>query len=135
MTINLNFNVEAWVKQLSIEASSEKDAVDKLMGMTLAEIIAEGAIINSDIKITDIDTDIASYSVVAQVSEIEYDLDPEIMDVNVIEYLKNLLPKTLKVVLDDVTDPDEIEDLIKDAIFYETNYDTESFKFQILETK
>lgn len=135
MIVNLNFNIEAWIKQLSIEAASEKDAVNKLMQMTLDEIVAEGAIINSDIKITDIDTDIASYSVIAQVSEIEYDLDPEIVGVDVMEYLKNILPKSLKVVLDDVTDADEIEDLIKDAIFYETNYDTESFKFQILETK
>lgn len=135
MIVNLNFNVEAWVKQLSIDAASEQDAIDKLMQMTLEEIIAEGAVINSDIKISDIDTDVASYGVVAQVLDIEYDLDPEIMDINVIEYLKGFLPKNLKVVLDDVTDSDEIEDLIKDAIYYETNYDTESFKFQILETK
>lgn len=135
MTINLNFNLEAWVKQLSIEAASEEEAINKLMHMTLTEIIEEGAIVKPELKITEVETDIASYSVIAQVSEIEYDFDPEVMDVNVIEYLKGFLPKELKVVLDDVTDPDEIEDLIKDAIFYETDYETESFKFQILETK
>lgn len=135
MTINLNFNIEAWVKQLSIEAASEKAAIDKLMQMTLIDIISEGAVIDSNFKVTEIESEIASYSVVAQVSEIEYDFDPEILDINVIEYLKNFLPKNLKVTIDDVTDGDNLEDLIKDAVFYETNYDTKSFEFQILEKK
>ena len=42
MVVNLNFNLEAWVKSLKIEASSREDAIKKLMDMTLGEIIEEG---------------------------------------------------------------------------------------------
>ena len=135
MTIKLNFIVEAWIKELAIEASSEKDAIEKLKSMSLADIMAAGAIADSSIKLSDVETEVASHSVTVQVSEIEYDFDSEDMDVNVIEYLKNLLPKTLKIELEDVTDSDDIEELIKDAILLETNYNTKSFEFQVLEDK
>ena len=55
MVVNLNFNLEAWVKSLNIEATSREDAIKKLRNMTLAEIIEEGAVVDSNLKITDID--------------------------------------------------------------------------------
>ena len=135
MLINLNFNLEAWVKQLAIEAASEEEAISKLMSMTLAEIVEEAANISSDIKITEVDTEITEYTVIVQVSDIEYDLDPEILDISVIEYLKEILPKELKLTLLGVTSDDEIEDMIKDEIFGITNYDVLSMNYKVLETK
>ena len=41
MVVNLNFNLEAWVKSLNIEAASREGAIKKLMGMSLGEIIEE----------------------------------------------------------------------------------------------
>lgn len=135
MLINLNFNLEAWVKQLAIEAASEEEAISKLMSMTLAEIVEEAANISSDIKITEVDAEITEYTVIVQVSDIEYDLDPEILDISVIEYLKEILPKELKLTLLGVTSDDEIEDMIKDEIFGITNYDVLSMNYKVLETK
>lgn len=135
MIINLNFNLGAWVKQLALEAPSEKEAITKLMGMTLAEIVEEGALIDSDLKITEIETSIAEYTAVVQVSNIEYDLDPEIMDVSVIEYLKNFLPKELTLTLSGITDTADLEDRIKDEIFLNTDYEAKSLEFQVLEMK
>lgn len=135
MIINLNFNIEAWVKQLSIEADSEKDAVDKLMHMTLAEIVEANAIIDSVTNIKDIDTVISEYDLVVKVSKIEYDLDPEVMDIQVIEYLKTILPTEQTITLRSVTDSDDVEDLIKDGLLSENDYDVKSFDFQILEKK
>lgn len=135
MIINLNFNIEAWVKQLSIEADSEKDAIDKLMHMTLAEIVEADAIIDSATNIKDIDTVISEYDLVVKVSKIEYDLDPEVMDIQVIEYLKTILPTEQTITLRSVTDSDDVEDLIKDGLLSENDYDVKSFDFQILEKK
>ena len=134
MVVNLNFNLEAWIKQLSIEALSEEDAIQQLMSMSLAELVEAGAII-ADKKITDVTSTISEYSLIVQVSNIKWNLDPEIMDINVIEYLKNFLPGELKVTLEDVTDTDDIKELISEALFLETNYDAESFDFEIIETK
>jgi hypothetical protein len=135
MIVNLNFNIEAWVKQLAIEAVSEEEAVNKLMHMSLAEMIEAGAIVDSAMKYDDVETTISEYSLVVQVSNIKWSLDPETMDASVIEYLKNFLPKETKVTLEDVTDSDDVEELIKDALFYESDYDVESFDFQVLEKK
>ena len=135
MIINVNFNLEAWIKQLTIEASSEKEAVERLMHMSLAEMIEEGAIVDSAMKFTDINTSVAEYDLTVQVSEIEYDLDPEIMDLSVIEYLKAFLPKEQTLTLRGVTDSDDVEELIKDELLDDTNYDVKSLKFQIIEKK
>lgn len=135
MIVNLNFNLEAWVKNLSIVAQSEEEAINKLMGMTLAEILEEDPVVDSDMKISDIETSIEASDVIVQISEIEYDLDPEIMDLSVIEYLKNFLPSELKLTISDVAESDDLEERIQDKIYSETDYDVKSFKFRILEKR
>lgn len=135
MVFNLNCNVNAWIRSIQIEASSEEEAINKLKSMSLNDLIEEGAVCDTEVTYDNIETAITEYTVIAKVTDIEYDLDPEIMDIAVIEYLKNYLPKELTVTIDDVTDSDDIEDLINNAIFSQTKYDTKSFKFQILETK
>ena len=136
MIINLNFSIEAWIKQLQIEANSEQEAINKLMEMSLADIVTDRTCIEgSEVKITNIDTAVEEYTLVVKVTDVEYDLDPEIMDLSVIEYLKNFLPTEYTLTLDDVSDADDVEDLINDAIFHETKYDTKSFEFQVIEMK
>ena len=135
MVVNLNFNLEAWVKSLKIEAASREDAIKKLMGMSLSEIIEEGAVVDSNLKITDIDTEVKEYDLVVAVSNIVYDLDPEIMDTSVIEYLKGFLPTSGTMTLSGVENDDDIEDLIRDELYSETNYDVTSFDYKVLEKK
>lgn len=131
MNVQLNFNLEAWVKNVLVEADSEEAAIEKLMSMSFSDLIYD-AEIDSDFKISNVDAKVIDYTLEVSVTEVEYDLDPEIMDVSVIEYLKNLLPKDWSITLEGVQEDDDIEDLIKDYIFDETNYGTKSFKFQIL---
>jgi galactitol-specific phosphotransferase system IIB component len=135
MTINLNFNLEAWIKSLNIEATSEEDAIKKLMSMTLAEIIAEDAVVDSAMKFTEIETEVREYDLVVSVTDITYDLDPEVMDISVIEYLKGLLPTKRTFTLEGISSDDEIEDRIRDEIYGETDYDAADFKYNILEKK
>lgn len=135
MVVNLNFNLEAWVKSLNIEADSREDAIKKLMDMSLGEIIEEGAVVDSDLKITDIDTEVKEYDLVVAVSNIVYDLDPEIMGTSVIEYLKGFLPTSGTMTLSGVENDDDIEDLIRDELYSETNYDVTSFDYKVLEKK
>lgn len=135
MVVNLNFNLEAWVKSLSVTAESEEAAVDQLMSMTLADIIKSGATVDTDMKFTEIETSIESYDLVVKVSNIKWYLDPDTMDYSVIEYLKNFLPNELKLTLEEVSEDSDVEDTIKDAIFYETGYEVESFDFEIIEKK
>ena len=134
MIINLNFALDAWVRQLTLEASSEEEAIEKLKNMTLEELVEAGAVAQN-ITITDISTDVPEYDLVVHVSKIEYDLDPEIMDVSVIEYLKSFLPKERTLTLRGVTDTDDLEELIQDELYLDTEYDTKSFEFQIIEKK
>lgn len=135
MLVNLNFNLEAWIKSLNFEATSEEDAIKKLMSMTLAEIIAENAVVDSAMKFTEIETEVREYDLVVSVTDITYDLDPEVMDISVIEYLKGLLPTKRTFTLEGISSDDEIEDRIRDEIYGETNYDAADFKYNILEKK
>ena len=135
MIVNLNFSLEAWVKSLEIEANSEEAAVEKLMGMSLADIIEANAIVDSTLKITDIEAEVQEYDLVVSVSDITYDLDPETMDVSVIDYLKGLLPTNRTFTLSGISNDDEIEDRIRDEIYAETDYDAADFKYQVVEKK
>lgn len=136
MVVDLNFNLNAWIKHLKIESDSEQDAINKLKSMTLDEIFSnEYPDIYAEFEVSDIDTAMEEYTLVVKVTNVEYDLDPEIMDLSVIEYLKNFLPTEYTLTLEDVSTADDVEDLINDAIFHETKYDTKSFEFQILKKK
>lgn len=135
MIVNLNFNLEAWIKSLNIEATSEEDAIKKLMSMTFAEIIEEGAVVDSAMKFTEIETEVREYDLVVSVTDIAYDLDPEVMDTSVIEYLKGLLPTKRTFTLEGISSDDEIEDRIRDEIYGETDYDAADFKYDVLEKK
>lgn len=135
MIVNLNFNLEAWVKSLNIEAASEEDAIKKLMSMSLAEIVEGDAVVDSNLKITDVDTEIQEYDLVVSVSDITYNFEPEITNISVIEYLKGILPTTRTFTLSGISSDDEIEDCIRDEIYHETDYEAADFKYDILEKK
>lgn len=136
MTVNLNFNLEAWIKNLEISADSEEAAIEKLKNMSLSDILEEGGVVDSEMSFTEIEASVVDYDLEIEVTDIVYAPDPETMGgMSVIEYLKNLLPKRQIINLRGVTDDDNVEELIKDYILDETGYDTESFEFQILKKK
>jgi hypothetical protein len=135
MLVKLNFNISAWVKELLVEADSEQDAINKVKSMSFAEMIDEGAIVDSETEIQNIDTSIASQDLTIKVSNIEYDFSAEKLDPAVIEYLKARLPKELNVKLGGVAPDDELEELIKEEIYEVTGYDVLAMEYKILETK
>lgn len=52
-TYTFDFNLEAWIRCLEIQADSYEDAVKQLHNLTLDDIASEGYV--QDISITDID--------------------------------------------------------------------------------
>lgn len=137
MIVKFDFNLEAWVRSLKIEANSEEEAYDKLMQMSLEEMIneSEGFYVDSEMELTDIDSEIVEYDATVKVSNVEYDFDIDEFDPAVIEYLKVRLPKELTVTLTGVTKDADVEDAIRDEIFNITNYDVATFDFEIVEKK
>lgn len=132
MLVNFNFNLEAWVKNVEVEADSIEEATEKLKQLSFLEL-AEGSV--SDFTLENIEGTVVRQDLKVQATDIEYDFDPEIIDISVIEYLKKFLPTELVVTLEGIADSDldDLEDLVKDAIFDETNYEVKSLKFHLLE--
>ena len=136
MTINLNFNLNAWIKELQIEAVSEEAAIEKLKSMTLSEIINdETCVAASEVDILDIDIEILDFDLIVEVSDVVYDFDSDSIDSKVAKYLEGILPKTFKLTLSNVKSVDEVEDMIREEIFDQTNYETADFNFKVIEKR
>lgn len=136
MTINLNFSLNAWIKELQIEAVSEEAAIEKLKSMTLSEIINdETCFADSEVDILDIDIEILDFDLIVEVSDVVYDFDSDSIDSKVAKYLEGILPKTFKLTLSNVKSVDEVEDMIREEIFDQTNYETADFNFKVIEKR
>ena len=135
MLIKVDFNLSAWVKELAIEADSDLDALRKVQGMTVAELIEAGAIIDASWDISDARTEVLEQDLTVKVFNIEYDFGDRNMDPAVIEYLKARLPKEHTFTLRDVSAKEDIEERLKDEILMITDYEVESLEYQILEEK
>lgn len=132
MKINLNFNISGWVKSFEIEAASEQEAVDKLMSMTLQEIIENDSIsVDAEVDITEVETSVVESTVTAEVTEIEYDFNPADMDQAVIDYLLAKLPTSLTVTTE-VKSTDDEYSVIKDAVSDKTLQDILSIKYKVI---
>lgn len=139
MLVNLDFVLNCHIKQLQVEAESEAEAVDKLRGMTLDEILANETLSGRDLSVSDISSEVLEYQAVIEVSNIVYDFDDREISQEVIEYLKNILPdkSMITITVPDVLSDNEpeIEDLVKEEISYRTGYDVASLSFRIVEKK
>lgn len=136
MLFHLDFSVSAWVKELLIEAASEQDAINKLKSMTLAEIIEDEAIIDSELDLQNINVQVAAQDLTVRVTKADFDFSIDKMTPAVIEYLKARLPKEFVIELKGVEAEDDIEELIKDELYGLTGYDVLStVEYEIIETK
>ena len=135
MLIKLDFNLSAWVKELMIEADSDLDALRKVQSMTVAELIEEGAIFDSEWDISDARTEVVEQDLTVRAFNIEYDFSDRNMDLAVEDYLRARLPKEQVLKLSGISASEDLEDLIKDEIEIITDYDVASFEYQILEEK
>jgi hypothetical protein len=136
MIVNFDFNLEAWVKQLHIEADSLEAAKEKFMNMTLSEILSDDSLVaDTNYDITEVDTTILEYDLVVKVTDIEYDFESEDLTPAVADYLRARLPRERECTIT-ITKPTDVEeDLIRDELQVDTSYDIKSFNYEVIAKK
>ena len=138
MIVKFNFNLEAWIEGVEIEADSEEEAKEKLYRMNAQELIEAGYVNTSDVN--DVEGEVIEKTLRVRAFDIEYDIEEDDYE-DKEDYIKiiNSLPTELEVEI--TVDKDlakyhlDEEDLIADEITLETNRLVKTFKYTILEEK
>lgn len=138
MRVKFNFNLEAWIEGVEIEADSEEEAKEKLYRMNAQELIEAGYVNTSDVN--DVESEVIEKTLKVRAFDIEYDIEEDDYE-DKEEYIQtiNSLPTELEVEI--TVDKDlakyhlDEEDLIADEITLETNRLVKNFKYTILEEK
>lgn len=124
---SFDFNLQAWIQGIEIEADSYEEAESKLYRMTVEELIEAGYIHTSDVEDVDVEILEADYKV--RVFDIEWE-DEEIET-------SRLLPSYIKEMTVKAIDVSDEYDNIKSEIQYglEMMYDRDVvyFDFEIIE--
>lgn len=127
----LDFNLQAWIQGVEIDANSMEEAENKLYRMTIDELLEEGYIHTSDLSDVDIevveqDYKVRVYNIVFDPEDIlEYGLDRDLPDEDTV----------LEFEFKDVRVEKEYEELemyISDTIFDTYGLDPDRFDFDIL---
>ena len=138
MIVKFNFNLEAWIEGVEIEADSEEEAKEKLYRMNAQELIEAGYVNTYDVD--DVEGEVIEKTLRVRAFDIEYDIEEDDYE-DKEDYIKiiNSLPTELEVEI--TVDKDlakyhlDEEDLIADEITLETNRLVKTFKYTILEEK
>ena len=138
MIVKFNFNLEAWIEGVEIEADSEEEAKEKLYRMNAQELIEAGYVNTSDVD--DVESEVIEKTLRVRAFDIEYDIEEDDYE-DKEDYIQiiNSLPTELEVEI--TVDKDlakyhlDEEDLIADEITLETNRLVKNFKYTILEEK
>lgn len=131
MKVVFDFNLNAWIKGVEVEATSYDEAIEKLHSLTFDEIFETG--FSKDFNISDIDGTVTERNIKVKVYDIDYDVEEDDYP-NPEAYIQviNSLPNALTLTV--VAEPnDDLEDLIADEILYNTKQTVNDFKFMILE--
>ena len=125
---SFDFNLQAWMRNVEIEADSYEEAESKLYKMTAEELIEAGYIQTSDLEDVEVELLEADYKV--RVFDIEWE-DEENAD------LLELLPEYVNEMIVRDIDTTDTYDNIKREIQYqlEMTYDRDTtyFDFEIIE--
>jgi hypothetical protein len=132
MKVKFNFNLQAWIQDVEIEADSMEEAENKLYGMTVEELIEAGYVHTSDLD--DVEGEIVEQDYNVKVYNIEF--DPE----DILEYgMDKDLPEkdtVLEFTFKDIrTDReyDELHGYIDDELFSMFKMFPTNFDFDIVE--
>lgn len=132
MKIKFDFNLQAWIQDVEIEADSMEEAENKLYGMTVQELIEAGYIHTSDLY--DVEGEIVEQDYKVKVYNIQF--EPE----DILEYgMDKDLPKEddiLEFTFKDIrTDReyDELQGYIDDELFSMFRMFPANFDFHIVE--
>lgn len=136
----LNFNLNTWIDNFTIEAASKEEAIEKLYTMDVKDIIEEGYIKESDVS--DTDSIMVECTVDVEVSGIKWDIsedDADMVDMSV-EELKATLPTIVTLTGISVSTSDErypvsdldIEEAIADELTYQYDFSHNGFIYKII---
>jgi hypothetical protein len=132
MKVKFDFNLQAWIQDVEIEADSIEEAENKLYGMTVQELIEAGYIHTSDLY--DVEGEIVEQDYKVKVYNIQF--DPE----DILEYgMDKDLPEeddVLEFTFKDIrTDRkyDELQGYIDDELFSMFRMFPANFDFHIIE--
>ena len=133
MKVLFDFNLNAWIKGIEVDADSYEDALAKLHGMSFEELVELGY--SKEFKLNDVDGYIIEKTVKIKAYDIEYSIEEEDYE-SLEEYTQiiNSLPSELALEVR-VEPDDDLEELIADEITYKTNWLVEHFSFMILDEK
>ena len=131
MKVVVDFNLNAWITGVEIDATSYEDAKQKLAEMTFDEIVELGYA--KEFSVSDIDGQVVEKQVKVKIYDIEYDIEEDDFP-NPEDYIKviNSLPQVITGTLTMEPD-DDIEDLVADEILYQTRHTALNFNFMIIE--
>ena len=131
MKVKFNFNLEAWIQDVEIEADSIEEAENKLYRMTVEELIEAGYIHTSDLD--DVESEIVEQDYKVKVYNIEF--DPE----DILEYgmdkdlpeKEDVLEFTFKNIRTD-REYEELQGYIDDELYSMFKMFTTNFDFDIV---
>lgn len=138
MKVRFNFNLEAWIDGVEIEANSEEEARDKLYQMTFRELVEEGY--DRNFKTSEVEGEVIEKTLKVRVFNIEYDIEEDDYE-DKEEYIQiiNSLPTELEV---EITVDEDLpkyhldeEDLIADEITMKTDWLVKNFNYTVIEEK
>ena len=138
MKVRFNFNLEAWIDGVEIEANSEEEAREKLYQMTFRELVEEGYDRSS--TISEVEGEVIEKTLKVRAFDIDYDIEEDDYE-DKEEYIQiiNSLPTELEV---EITVDEDLskyhldeEDLIADEITMKTDWLVRNFNYTILEEK
>ena len=127
MKVKFNFNLEAWIRDVEIEADSMEEAENKLYSMTVQELIEAGYVHTSDLddvegEIVEQDYNVKVYNIEFEPEDIlEYGMDKDLPEKDTV------LEFTFKDIRTD-NEYDELRGYIDDELFsmfrmFPTNFD------------
>ena len=139
MKVKFDFNLDAWIQNLEIEADSEEQAKEKLMSMSLEDMVEAGAYMK-DFNVETVDTEITEAVYTVKVISIDYAIDSydvdefdTMSDEEVeaeIAKVKASLPQELELEIE--CEPDDLDDYVADAISDETGWLVNDCEYEIV---
>lgn len=139
MKVKFDFNLNAWIQGLEIEADSIEQAKEKLLSMSLEDMIDTDAYIKDSV-VGSVDAEITEATYTVKVVSVDYavesyDVDEfdTMSDEEVeaeIARVKASLPQELELEIE--CKPDDLNEMVAEAISNETGWLTNYYEYEIV---
>jgi len=127
----LDFSLDAWIRNLEVEAESEEEAINELYKMSIETIMSEGYVKDFETKNIDVEVISKSYKVEVTVEEWDgADVDTE-DSVEVARF--ESLPSVVTLTLDDIKPDAVLDDAIEEELEYEFDFTPKKYVVKVLQ--